>query len=100
MDVILFKLVFKDLQVCYCFICVLIAISSLSNVTGNIKVKSTTKFSKEQLQIMEVIYETNPFPYYSIRKKLAEDFNIDQHKVGDWFRARQRKEKERIGIYM
>ena len=58
---------------------------------------SNAKFPKEQLEIIEDAYETNPYPNREEKQRLAANLGIEFSELSNWFFSRRRKESRRSG---
>ncbi|PRP77694.1 paired mesoderm homeobox protein 2-like [Planoprotostelium fungivorum] len=57
------------------------------------RLRSRQALPQEQREILEALYRSCPYPSLTVRRELAEAFNITPRKVQIWFQNRRAKHK-------
>ena len=65
-----------------------------NSITYSTQYVSYTRFSPEQFEMLERVYNANSYPNTSIELKLAANFKVKPSKVKNWFKRRRQKQKE------
>ncbi len=58
--------------------------------------KSRTKYSKEQIEILETAYWSNPYPDLITVEHLCKSLGINREKINIWYQNRRARQKRNV----